>query len=305
VSSPREIIRPAGRSDVAELSRAFLEVFGQEREEAVWQWKYFDNPRGTYSYVCEADGRIVAHCGGTPILMSDGKDRYPALQSVDFLSTRSHAGGLGGGGVFVRTVRAFFERYCGAGKTAMVYGFPGERHRLLGERLLGYEPIEAVGELSVEPEGNETELVGFSEAYLALLSQATYEFGGLRDAEYLRWRYLAHPTHRYEIIAVRRWFRVKPELIAVVRRKVDEVVVMEIEGRWDAGLLRRLVDAFRGCGTRVRMWGSPEHPRGRRLIEAGMGLELREHQVEARFFFNRPRPRAGELYYTLGDYDVE
>src|SRR5687767_12330468 len=107
-----EVIRPSTRADIPALSALFEEVFGLHRQASVWEWKYFSNPRGTTSMVCEAGGRLVAHAGGTPVRFRDFEREYVALQSVDFMSSPTHAGGIGRGGVFIRTAERFFEAYC-------------------------------------------------------------------------------------------------------------------------------------------------------------------------------------------------
>jgi hypothetical protein len=300
-----EIFRPSRREDVPELNRLFAEVFGAERSASIWSWKYFDNPRGTHSFVCEVDGRVVAHCGGTPIVMNDGPRRYLALQSVDFMSTRNHAGGLGRGSVFYRLVQGFFEAYCGPGRAEMVYGFPGERHRMVGEKLLGYRPVEAVGELTLEPETTAGSLdVEPIDSYLALLSQASPLFGGVRDTTYVDWRYRRHPEHRYGAIGVKRWPWRSAQLAAVVRETADEWLIMELEGEYSERLLNAMVGRLRRGGKKVRLWGSAHHPRSVALLRAGFSAAERPHRLETRFFFERAIPSPGELYYSLGDYDV-
>lgn len=298
-----EIIRPSTRDDIAGLIALFAEVFGEERATALWEWKYFEHPRGAFSMLCEANGRIVAHCGGTPVVVRDGAREYLALQSVDFMSSAKHAGGLAGGGVFARTVKRFFDLYCGERGALMVYGFPGERHRLFGERVLRYKPIEPVGELSLEPHSDAgASLEPLHPAKLALLSHSSTGFGAVRDESYLLWRYVAHPLHRYQAISIDSWFGGR--LTAIVRRTASEVLLMEVLGHDSVKNVRKLVDALRALGAPVRAWGSPTHPRTARLIDAGFALRERDHLFEYRYFIPRSAPQPGEFYYSLGDYDV-
>lgn len=298
-----EIIRPSTRGDIAGLTQLFAEVFNEQRDAAVWAWKYFDHPRGAYSMLCEAGGRIVAHCGGTPVLVQDGAKQYIALQSVDFMSSPAHAGGLGGGGVFARTVNRFFNDYCGEGGASMVYGFPGERHRLFGERVLRYRAIEPVGELTlVAGAKGEVSVAPLDAAKLALLSHASTGFRAARDEAYLQWRYVAHPHNRYEAIRVGSLFG--GSLTAIIRRMETEVLVMELVGNDSVRNIRKLTASLRALGLPVRSWASPSHPQTAKLIAAGFELKERDHLLEYRYFIPRPAPVAGEFYYSLGDYDV-
>lgn len=303
-SSPNEIIRQTRPEDIPALGALFQDAFGEPRNEAIWRWKYFDNPRGVFTYVCEAGGAIVAHCGGTPQVVTDGSSRYVALQSVDFSSTRRYPGGIGAGGVFARTVAAFFARYCGPAAVPLLYGFPGERHRVFGEKILGYRAVEPVGEVRLEPEGDGAELPPLDASNLALLSQAPPAVGGLRDRTYARWRYLEHPTARYQVAVTKRGLLRSPEMIAVVRDVGDRFMLMELEGSYGVLALQRMVRLLRSLGKPVVGWASLAHERTRGMIEAGFSGGERDHRFECRYFTPRQPFRTGEFYYSLGDYDV-
>jgi hypothetical protein len=298
----REIIRRATESDVPRLNDLFREVFREERSESVWLWKFFRNPAGSFSYLCEADGRVIAHCGGTPVRFRAYAKPVVALQSVDFMSSASYAGGAGGGGVFVRMVRAFFEDFCGSAKIPVVYGFPGERHRLLGERLLGYRPVERVVEFEIEPAGSPLAADPLQNSDCSLFDQ-TIAVGAVRDAAYLRWRYLDHPLYRYHVVRLKSGWSLRASAAAIVRETEERMYVMELFAR-DTAAMRELVARLARIGKPAVVWMSPESPQGRALRDAGVRCADRDHYVEVRFFMDRPMPVRGEFYYTLGDYDV-
>lgn len=297
-----EIIRRATESDVPRLNDLFREVFREERSESVWLWKFFRNPAGSFSYLCEAGGRVIAHCGGTPVRFRAYAKPVVALQSVDFMSSSSYAGGVGGGGVFVRMVRAFFEDFCGPAKIPVVYGFPGERHRLLGERLLGYRPVERVVEFEIEPAGSPLAADPLRKSDCSLFDQ-TIAVGAVRDATYLRWRYLDHPLYRYGVMRVKSGWSLRASAAAIVRETEERTYVMELFAR-DTAAMRELVARLARIGKPAIVWMSPESPQGRALRDSGVRCADRDHCVEVRFFMDRPMPVQGEFYYTLGDYDV-
>ncbi|HVR42635.1 MAG TPA: hypothetical protein VMS56_04250 [Thermoanaerobaculia bacterium] len=299
-----EVFRPSRPEDASALSRLFEEVFGHARDPVHWGWKYFRNPRGTTSWVCEASGRLVAHCGGAPVRFRDYAREYLALQSVDFMSSPSHPGGIGRGGVFVRTAERFFAAYCGPRKVPLVYGFPGERHRILGERLLGYRPVEPVGELRLASRGGDRSSESLVEGDLPLFGRVPIDFGAVRDPVYLRWRYLEHPVWRYRKVRVRRRFGLGTQIAAIVREEDESLYVMEIGGRFSRPALEDLADALSRLGRNVIFWGSLGHPAVKLLAAGGFTGTERDHHVEIRSFEQRATPRQGEFYYTLGDYDV-
>ncbi|HUP64628.1 MAG TPA: hypothetical protein VM557_05055 [Thermoanaerobaculia bacterium] len=299
-----ETFRVPTTADIPRLQTLFEEVFREERDERIWRWKYFDNPRGQTSLVCEAAGRVIAHCGGIPVRFRDYDSDSVALQSVDFMSSPSYPGGSGRGGVFVRTADRFFATFCGPAKVPLVYGFPGERHRILGERVLGYRPVEPVGELRLESRKADASIESLTEGDLSFFSRVPFEMGAFRDPVYLRWRYLDHPLNRYGKVAIRRPFGMGMQIAALVRRAGEVVYVMEVAGRFSRRNSERLVAQLARLGSPVVFWGPPSHPVTRTLSEAGFSVTARDHWFELRSFTQRPLPRPGGFYYTLGDYDV-
>jgi len=305
VEVTREIVRRATRDDIPMLGTLFEEAFGHSRPAAVWEWKYFSNPRGHASFVCQAGDRIVAHCAGIPARFRDFDHYFTAYGSVDFMSSPSYAGGVGGGGVFIRTVRRFYAECCGVGAVRLLYGFPGERHRILGERLLGYRPVEVVNELVLEPEGDGEPVEPLDHDRLALFHSPPMSMGVERDDVYLRWRYLDHPLHRYGCVIVRGLLG-RSKVGAILREGEDGVVyLMEVGGSLSRGNVRSLASKLRHLGRRVVAWGSPRNPVGRLLTEEGFSVIPRDHRLEVRLFYERPTPREGDMYYSLGDYDVQ
>ncbi|HEY0590901.1 MAG TPA: GNAT family N-acetyltransferase [Thermoanaerobaculia bacterium] len=300
----RETIRPAVPGDVPALGALFEEVFGAPRPPEVWTWKYFGNPRGATSMVCEAEGRIVSHCGGAPVRFRDYGAEHMALQSVDFMSSPTYPGGIGRGGVFLRTAERFFDAYCGPSKVPLVYGFPGERHRVLGERLLGYRPVERVAELRLEARGEGRAIEPLTPGDLPLFGRVPLDLGALRDPVYLRWRYLDHPLWSYGKVSVRGTFGLGTQIAAVVRSDADRLHVMEVGGRFSRAAVEDLADALSRVGREVVLWGPPAHPVYSLFAEGGFSVTYRDHWIEMRSFTQRQVPRTGELYYTLGDYDV-
>lgn len=300
----REIVRRSTREDIPALQVLFREAFGHDRPTEIWAWKYFENPRGHASFVCQAGERIVAHCAGLPMKFRDFERSYIAYASVDFMSSPSYAGGVGGGGVFVRTVRRFFSDCCGAGGSPLLYGFPGERHRRLGERLLGYRPVEVVNDLRLEPTGGEGAIEPLTADHVSLFSRVPLWMGVERDEPYLRWRYLDHPVNDYGVVVVRGLFG-RGKLGAIVREADDGIVyVMELGGSFSRANVSMLVAALGKLDRPVVAWGSPLNPIARLLVEEGFTAKPRDHHLEVRLFYERNTPREGEMYYTLGDYDV-
>ncbi len=318
--STSEIVRPSAPGDAGALSALFRETFGIDRPLQLWWWKYWNNPNGAMSWVYESKGTIVAHAGAVTPILRTGEKSGRAMQLVDFMSRRDFPGGLGPGSPFAKTTVALFTQACRNPQIRIAYGFPGERHRLVGERILGYRPAEKVSELTLEPRQSEAELEqpGFLlDRHLSVFERPGFDLGVARTREYLAWRYLFHPQFRYRYVEIRKiWFR-PPEIAAIVRFTDQGLVLMEVGGSLaGTSSMRALASRLRKFGRPVRAWCSPEHPLGRKMVEAGFQPTERDHWLEwawllpecdpgSRKFFSGESARKGELYYTLGDYDVD
>lgn len=306
-----ERIRRSRPDDAPALSALFQLVFGHERPERVWHWKFFGHPVGAWSWVFEADGEIVAHCGAIAVRFSSEGRAILALQLVDFMSNPRYPGGLGAGGVFARMTTTMFRDILSRTDAKLLYGFPGERHRLVGERVLGYTTAGAIGELRLQTRGDDVELRPLTPADLSRFSGIPSRFHAIRDESLLRWRYLEHPVARYEILEASG----ASQCSAIVRRQGDEVFLMETGGSFARNDINELTDRMSRLGGTVIGWCSPDHSITRIFTSAGFELHTRDHSLAAAWFLDQPDPsrrrffsseppRGADFYISLGDYDV-
>lgn len=301
--------RRSTQDDIPRLGALFSRVFGVERAPEVWRWKYFDNPIGAHSWVWETDtGEIVFHCGATESPFRNRGKSCVAAQLTDFMSNPFHPGGIGPGSPFGRTVARFFGSLTEENRVSILYGFPGERHRLVGEKLLGYQAVAKVGQLELSPSGDSTRPRPLEALDLERLSRTKVTTGIMRSVEWLDWRYLQRPDRSYQIVS-------DPDFDAILGRDEQGWNLMEISLR-DGGSERRAVGVLAELGRPVRGWFDPDHPLTAKLADAGFEASLRDHSLTAARFLDDPKPArrhyfeppgaVGEpFYYTLGDYDVE
>jgi len=87
VSIPNIEIRDYQRSDIPSINEIMKKAYGFTKDESFWIWWYERNPVGTHSSkVAVADGRIVAHAGGTPVEIHTNGERFVANLSGDLLA---------------------------------------------------------------------------------------------------------------------------------------------------------------------------------------------------------------------------
>jgi len=222
-------IRELRPGDETSLLETFNLVFGaddpgfQVRTRAQWSWAFEQNPAGQRVFVALAPAagpdrsqQVVAQYAALPTrIWSDGAEHRFA-QIVDSFVHPDHRGG---GRLFVRTARAFFEAYGGPQRDLVHFGWPVERALKIGRRALGYEVVRtqlflvrglAPGATSA-PSGVECidspEQLGehFGQQLQWLFERCVGEFGAstLRDAAWFRWRFHDRPGNTYRTLGVR------------------------------------------------------------------------------------------------------
>jgi hypothetical protein len=303
------LYRPGDEAGIVAL---FREVFASELAIPTWRWKYLRGVEPAPVVVGEDGGRIVCHYGGIrSTLVADGEETI-AYAIVDVMCERLHQGR----GIFRRAAKRFFEAFC-EGRAALIYGFPGERHRRLGEILLGYRPVAPVHRLSRSLAGPQPHWpaevlrpAAIPEDWDARWARIEPRFRlvNRRDRETLSWRYVERPDRTYRVLVAR-----DHAALAVVGLEGSSAYLMELvaEPETSAIALARLVvaaelAAAEGGATTLAGWFPAFARESGILLAAGFVGEPADHRVEIRFFERSFDPdwMAGSFYYSLGDYDV-
>lgn len=140
------VVRPAEPSDRPALQRLFGQVFGTPPPAGEWEWKYDENPfRGASVAAFDGDD-AVGFFGGFATRYRGAAGSLPGVAGVDVM-TAPAARRLGLQGVYRELGEAFVRANRALG-VPFYFGFPNDRHRIIGERLLGFRTIESVGQWS-------------------------------------------------------------------------------------------------------------------------------------------------------------
>jgi GNAT superfamily N-acetyltransferase len=284
-------------------------VFGHDLPMEAWKWKYQRGEEPT-AYVAEKDGEVVCHFGAWKRELAwRGKPKW-GFDIVDVMCDPRHQGR----GLFRRTASAFI-RELAAGRSLMFYGFPGERHRRLGERVIGYRPIAPVHKIRrvldappARPSAGVLDGVPRDWDLRVRNVEARFDFVARRERSYLLWRYVARPDRNYRIFTLDG----VPSL-AVVGIEGEKGYLLEfLVGTIEEGSARRLAEAVEhhchaGGVREIEAWFPAWAWETRHLIEtAGWNSETADHWFECLIFEQEPSPSwlAEHFYYSLGDYDV-
>jgi GT2 family glycosyltransferase len=311
-------IRPYRSGDEEEITRLFHHVFGKAMSLEEWRWKYTGKGGRPRVFVGEAGGRIVCHYGGVPVRMSLlGKD-LTGLAIVDSMAHPYYQGR----GLFLRTARAFLAEFCGPPQASLIYGFPGERHRRLGELKIGYEPVARVYQLKKAIQGREEEerTTGVTvreegeipPEWDALWEELEGTFGLAvkRSCHYLTWRYCRRPGKDYTIFVARE-FTTRVAGLAVLGCESDRGYLMEFLLRpqdrlTTHGLIAAIEQRCRTAGIwTIEGWFPPQSAGILVEMEGFRGVEA-DHYLECMLFDQQLTTRwlREHFYYSLGDYDV-
>jgi hypothetical protein len=306
------VIRPYQPGDEQEICRLFSSVFQLELPLAVWRWKYLRDGQPPPVFVAEEDGQIVCHFGA---IRQRLVWRETAGWGFDCVDTMAHPRQQGRG-LFRRTVQAFMRELC-EGQSWFMYGFPTERHRRLGEILVGYEPVARVhtlrkagGLLAPTPGNPEVAFDMLPLDWDAQWRQLEPHFGlvNRRDRAFLVWRYWLRPGKRYRFVTMH-----GVPALAVVGIEKNKAYVMEFlvepENTALAHALLAGVEALVQDErvSAIEAWFPAFTWESRFLCrDGGFTANEAEHWLECRLF--DPRFSASWLarhfYYSLSDFDV-
>jgi hypothetical protein len=211
MSEERVVFRELRAEDLRSWLETRARCFGGEEamDEEVFHRLHTMNPAGARILVAVEGEEVVASFGAQPLRVRLGEEDVVFSHVVDSMVHPERRTGLKNPGLFVRTAQAFFARY--GDMDAVHFGWPVERALRVGQRFLEYrvvrEELALVCELgggSAElPEGVvELDAVGEEVVGLWERCAGAWEASAVRDAEFLRWRFLEHPRRRYAVLAV-------------------------------------------------------------------------------------------------------
>jgi GNAT superfamily N-acetyltransferase len=276
-SDPRFEVRPANPTEFERLYDLVDEVFGVERPRAVFDWLYRDNPAGVaHCWVVEekATGRLVCQNAFWPWPLAHGLEpRLGYLVGDSVVAPDWQRQGIA-------KVRHEVQNRHPVHATRMGLGWPNEKtqarlrkrdraHELLGPLLEGVfrvsgGPRRAWRRL-LDATGNRglcvEEVTRFDSRFDAP-TQHTMAWRGFwcpHDAEFLNWRYFAHPTRSYRALAALDGD--DPVGYCVLRSEGRTALLMEFAAP-EAGttprlLLERALEAAREAGCRQLAFYAP------------------------------------------------
>ncbi|WOK05362.1 GNAT family N-acetyltransferase [Imperialibacter roseus] len=252
--------------DEEKILQLFKAAFGKDMSPAYWKWRFQDNPAGKHMIKLMWDeDKLVGHYAVSPVLLNLNKKKV--LTSLS-MTTMTHPE-YGGRGIFGELATALYKDLEEKYQVKAVWGFPNNNSHYAFVQKLGWKNIGLAhtivcsGEKISRPENvpvNVLDDFTLRHAEILQTEVGKFDISVDRSIDYLRWRYLQNPSHKYKI------FEVKGEegnALAVAKKYVDptgkmSVNIMEIGGTTSPKLLGQLIGAishhFSGSPLDCTMW---------------------------------------------------
>lgn len=254
-------------ADRPAVQHLFQATFGHPLSDALWHWKYAEG-RGQETGIWEGN-ELVAHYGGfTRRVRMDGETCF-ACQMGDSMVKTATRGVLTRKGPFYLAMTSHVEQWCGWGNLhRLAFGFPNARAMAVGERLGLYGDVGRLSSVSwpataassdpalaLSPiTGQHPQFDALAELLWAnMAADLPQAIIGVRDAAWLRQRYLAHPHHPYQLWLVYRTAGPQPMGIAVVKPEGPRFELLDV-----VGPLAALGDVLRMVRSEVARQGGSE-----------------------------------------------
>lgn len=263
------------KDDFAAWHALFRVCFGHEMAQQQWLWKYRDTDKPG---VAVMDGnRMVAFYGGMPrTLMAAGQQRN-GIQVGDVMVDPDFRGSLSRKGPFQMAASTFLEQCLSQGAPYWVgFGFPNTRAMQVAERLCLYRQVDEMVELGwdatpaalpwwlaarmVTPD---VALTHVDMLWSAMQASFTQSVLGLRDARFMKARYLEHPFRTHAWVLVQNRFTRKAMGLAVCKQESDgRLEIMDMVGApgrfgYIVAAVRNHAAATQSAG--VFMWLTQSH----------------------------------------------
>lgn len=218
--------------DIAQVCQLFADVFGQPMPEERWRWKYMQAPGSSHYHavaVHGVTGQLLGHMGVILLPGMRGGQPIRMAHATDLMISPQARAGIGPDSVYRHIMHAVRAHAGDAGPQApalFMYGFPGKRPATLAIRLGIQRRLQICTQYTLPPPGHglrhwwqhhnpwrlraqampATEAAWSDSALNSIwqhhaqqllqqerLNPAAVRPALIKNAAYLRWRYLQHP----------------------------------------------------------------------------------------------------------------
>jgi len=261
-------------ADEAAVARLFSRCFEGNPSPGWYAWKY-EALHGQALGLWSEDGTLVAHYAGFPRTLLWKGDAVPAIQIGDVMVAPELRGVLKRKGPFYEVCSRFFDSRVGEGKRfRLAFGFPNERAIRLGVALDLYHDAGVIHQVSWPSRQGRLPL-GWrwtpmapgkdlerqvERAWLSMSRDFSGYVLGVRDADFMRRRFLNRPDREYRIFCLRRWPLGNVAAVAVMHIEAGRAELLDVVGPRSvfAVVVRAAAaEAAQAGASSLTAWASP------------------------------------------------
>lgn len=313
------VVRTFTPEDEDAIRNLFALCFGKDLSHEEWAWKYKDSPWASTAVIAVDGDSIVAHYGGLGTKFHYKGETFDVFQPCDVMTRPNYRARIfSKRGAMIRAGENFYE----VNHMDFAFGFPSERHAILGTKQLGYTKHDYVSVLHKRVSrcmqiGNpllkiEKGWDHIKGSEIDCLWNETKDSQGLsivKNSNYLFWRYKHNPVKRYETLIVRGRYKKTPKAFAVYSVNGTELSIPDFfcVQKFDIRILFRLFEnvAVKHGLQSINLWVNPNEEVFRNLIDYGFTQEkgmpyifkIMNNEIDSVFLFEN-------YNYRMGDYDV-
>ena len=233
----------SGSFPPAEYAHIFQSSFNQPFNEKVWRWKY-QSGKGI-GLIATVAGSLVGHYGGVPRQIEFFGEPALALQICDVMVLPEQRRKYGKDSLFFKLAATFLEREIGNSVVHLLgFGFPNLKAMRMATRLGLYEKTDDFVEIhypsdtslkvaenpiiiKLDPDNSQhTQTV--DRLWASMRNALTDSVIGLRDFNYISYRYLEHPIGDYHCLLVQPFDESDPVALVVVKEFEGALLLMDI-----------------------------------------------------------------------------
>lgn len=285
--SDRWVVREADLvADFESIKRLFQDTFNQPLHEEVWRWKY--KYASSPGYLVLEEKEVVGFCGGAPRRGMVKGQQTSLAQLGDVMVDRRQRGVLTKTGPFYRSVYGFLADKIGQGREfSYGFGFPNRRHLRVGERQNLYVATDRILEaqwpakisdfVMTAWQGEVAQGGEIDRLWCEMKPYLSDYLVGIRDQEWIRFRFLEKPMDHYQI-----WF------VAHSSTPNSYIGLIVLKDHPDAGHMELLdfIGTPKNCKLLLSAAQQQAQNRGRQRVQAWLSgnvygwLETTDAQVE-------------------------
>lgn len=243
VARPRYRLRTPGPENWPDALSLFERAFGEPASPALWAWKY-EGARNVSVVALRGDS-MVAHYGCVSRAVNYRGAPAHTVQICDVMVDPAERGLMTRTGAFFQAARASQESIIGfGGEHLFGFGFPNQRHMVLGSRAGLYSKVEHLVEYRWATHRARPSALTTARAIPSITEVAAKVddlwrqmarglsdlIVGVRDASYLKYRYEIHPKFSYHVFLIEQRLSRRPLGLLVLRGDGEVCRLIDLVG---------------------------------------------------------------------------